>query len=109
MSVREVLLSDLVGRTVLDVDGHKIGRIQELHAEIELRDHGNEYVVREFHVGVFGAFEALAGIRFTRKAMRVFGRFSGYKSYSIPWQLMDLSDPEHPRARKKKSELHLDS
>jgi hypothetical protein len=105
MNSREILLHDLVGRVVRDPDGRAIGRIQELHAEIELHAHGNDYVVREFHVGAFGAFEALAGTRFTRKVMRVLGRFSGYLSYSIPWELMDLSDPEHPRARQKKSDL----
>jgi sporulation protein YlmC with PRC-barrel domain len=105
MTSREILLHDLVGRVVHDSDGRAIGRIQELHAEIELHAHGNEYVVREFHVGVFGAFEALAGTRFTRKAMRLFSGSSGYRTYTIPWELMDLDDPEHPRARTTRSEL----
>jgi hypothetical protein len=107
MSTREILLHDLVGRVVRDADGRTIGRIEELHAEIELHAGGNDYVVREFHIGVFGAFEALAGTRFTGKMMRLFGRFSGYRSYTIPWELMDLGDPEHPRARQKKSEMQL--
>ena len=54
MSRREILLHDLVGRTVRDVDGRSLGRIQELHVEIELRAHGNEYVVRAFRVAIRG-------------------------------------------------------
>ncbi len=105
MSAREILLSDLIGRTVHDADGRAIGRIEELRAEIELHEHGNEYVVCEFHIGAFGAFTAFAGSRFARVAMQRLGRWSGYRTSSIPWELMDLSDPEHPRARRKKSEL----
>jgi sporulation protein YlmC with PRC-barrel domain len=105
MSTREILLNDLVGRTVHDVDGRAVGRIQELHAEIELHEHGNDYVVREFHIGIFGAFEALAGTRFTRMVMHRLSRFSGYRTYSVPWEQMDLSDPERPRATQSKATL----
>lgn len=105
MSRREILLHELVGRVVHDSDGRAIGRIQELHATIELHPHGNDYVVREFHIGFFGAFEALAGTRFTSKAMGLFGRFTGYRTYAIPWEQMDLADPDRPRTRMKKSEL----
>ena len=105
MSAREILLSDLVGRQVHDADGRSIGRIQELYAEIELHDHGNDYVVREFHVGAFGAFEALAGSRFAQQVMARLGRLTGHRALSISWELMDLSDPTRPRATKTLSEL----
>ncbi|MEP6732404.1 MAG: hypothetical protein ABJE10_17290 [bacterium] len=94
MSAREVLLTDLVGRTVHDVNGRRVGRIEELCAGIELHEHGNEYVVRSFHLGAYGMLEAMAGSRFARA---VFGRFIATRSYSIPWESMDLSDVEHPR------------
>ena len=45
MSARTVSLNDLVGRVVHDVEGRRIGRIEELEAEIELEGDGNEYVV----------------------------------------------------------------
>ena len=96
MSAQEIRLHHLVGRTVRDPDGRVVGRIQELCAEIELQEHGNEYVVREFHVGAYGALEALAGYRFARHVARMFGVGRG-EPYVIPWDLMDLSDAENPR------------
>lgn len=100
MSKRTILLSDLVGRKVRDVEGRVIGRIQELHAEIELHEHGNDYVVREFHIGIYGAFEALAGSRFAQRAVQRLGRFVGYRTFSIPWNSMDLTDQERPRVTR---------
>ena len=102
MSRREISLHDLVGRTVRDVDGRSLGRIQELHVEIELRAHGNEYVVRAFRVGRFGVFEALAGSRMAWQALPFMRR----GSYTIPWELMDLSDPLRPRVKQRIAELH---
>jgi len=105
MSRREVRLHHLVGRTVIDVDGRRIGRIEELLAEIELHENGNEYVVREFHIGAFGVLEALAGSRFARRAMRNLGRLTRYRFYAVPWDQMDLSDPDHPRVNRPLREL----
>ena len=93
MSSREIRLHELVGRKVRDANGRSIGHIQELHAEIELHEHGNEYVVVAFHVGRFGMFESLASSRFAWKALRFLRR----RSYTIPWEQMDLSDPRRPR------------
>jgi sporulation protein YlmC with PRC-barrel domain len=105
MSDREIRLHQLVGRTVRDSNGHRIGRLFELEAIIELREHGNEYVVATFHVGSFGAFEWLAGSHFARHALLLLGRFGGHRRYSIPWQSMDLSDPSHPRVTSALREL----
>lgn len=104
MSGREILLHHLIGRTVHDADGCAIGRIQELCAEIELHEHGNEYVVREFHVGAFGVFEALMGSQFARRIAEVL-RLGRSARYTIPWDLMNLDDPEHPRVTVSQSRL----
>jgi hypothetical protein len=105
MTRRQVCLHHLIGRTVRDVDGHRVGRIQELLAEIELHEHGNEYVVREFHIGAFGVLEALAGSRFAQRAMKRLQWLTRYRFYAVPWELMDLSDPEHPRVTRPHGEL----
>lgn len=97
MSAREIRLSDLVGRVVRGADGRRVGRIEELRAEIALDAEGNEYDVVEIHVGAYGALEALAGARFLRAALRRLGRAVGYESRSISWDRLDLSDPKHPR------------
>ena len=95
---REVALHHLIGRTVRDPDGRKVGRIEELRAEIELHDKGNDYVVTEFHVGSFGAIETVAGVQFARQLLHRLGRFAPYNRHPIPWDRLDLTDPRSPRA-----------
>ena len=97
MSARTVSLDDLVGRVVHDVDGRRIGRIEELEAEIELEGDGNEYVVTRFGVGRWGPFDAIASGLFVPQLVRRIARATSYVRYSIPWDWMDLTDPEHPR------------
>lgn len=94
---REVALHHLLGRTVLDPDGRKVGRVEELRAEIELHEHGNDYVVSEFHIGSFGAVESLAGPYFARMLLHRIGHLVPYHGFVIPWNRMDLRDPRHPR------------
>jgi hypothetical protein len=101
----EIALHHLLGRMVRDPDGRKIGRLEELSAEIELHDAGNDYVVTEFHVGSFGALEAIAGTFFARLLLRRLGALAQYRVHRIPWNEMDLSDVRHPRALKRASEL----
>lgn len=95
---REVALHHLLGRTVRDPNGRKVGRIEELRAEIELHARGNDYVVTEFHVGSFGAIESIAGPYFARLLLQRLGRLVPYRRHAIPWHRLDLSDPRHPRA-----------
>jgi hypothetical protein len=95
---REVALHHLLGRTVRDPHGHKVGRIEELRAGIELRDQGNDYVVTEYHVGSFGAIETLVGAHFARQLLRRLGRFAPYERHRIPWHRLDITDPRHPKA-----------
>ena len=55
---RELRINDIVGRMVYDVEGRKVGRIEEMLAVIELEEHGNDYVVVEYHLGAYGLLEA---------------------------------------------------
>jgi hypothetical protein len=105
MKSRELLLSHLLSRVVHDADGRRVGRIEELIATMQLHEHGNDYAVTEFHVGAFGLFEAMAGGRFARHFLQRFGRFAGYRLFRIPWDWMDLTDPEHPRMTRRRAEL----
>jgi hypothetical protein len=108
MTRRQIRVSDLVGRRVYDVEGRSIGRVEEMRAEIELHELGADYVVVEFHVGAFGALEALAGGRFAREFLRMFGRLTRYRRHRVPWAVMDLADPSRPRVRCRASELRAD-
>lgn len=105
MSAREIRVTELVGRRVRDATGRSIGRIEELICEIELRDGGRDYVVREMHVGALAFLEALAGSTLARALLRTIGRGSGYRRYRVPWEAIDLADPEHPRLTVRVEEL----
>jgi len=105
MSGRTVALSDLLGRVVRDADGRKIGRIEELHAEISLEHGASDYVVTHFSVGHFRPFDVIATGNFVQPLVRRVAPATGYHRYEIPWDWMDLSDPAHPRARRREDEL----
>jgi len=95
---REIALHELLGRTVRDPNGRRLGRVEELRAEIELHEEGNDYVVTEFHVGSFGAIESLAGPYFARLLLRRLGRLAPYTSHRIRWDRIDLTDPRNPKS-----------
>ena len=105
MTPRDVRVTDLVGRRVRDSQGRSIGRIEELICEIELRPDGRGYVVKEFHVGALAFLEAMGGSTLLRALHLAVGRGSGYTRYRVPWAMMDLADPEHPRVRVPREQL----
>ena len=105
MSARTVSLDDLVGRAVRDIDGRRIGRIEELEAEIVLERGGNEYVVTRFSVGRWGLFDALATGHFVQQLIRRITRATSYVHYDIAWDLMDFTDLEHPRVKCAERDL----
>jgi hypothetical protein len=83
-----VRVDDLLGRVVRDANGRSVGRIYEMLAE----ERGDELVILEYHLGTAAMLERvglsilrLAGVSHTRDPLKV------------PWNRMDLRDPEHPR------------
>jgi hypothetical protein len=80
----------LLGKMVRDPQGAKVGRIFSVHAEID----GEDCIVREYLLGKLALLERL-GIPHpeSRKPLRV------------PWDLLDLGDPERPRLRCSVDEL----
>ena len=100
LTVREARVEELVGRKVCDVEGRKVGRIEELIAE----QHGTELVVVEVHVGPGALLERVIDlttiIPFSGTLQRELRHLR-----RIPWELLDLSDPEHPVTRVRKEEL----
>ena len=90
MKTGNVHLEQLLGKLVRDPDGAKVGRILSVHAEIE----GSECVVREYDLGAAALLENL-GIKILRVARGLFQT----EPLRVPWDLLDLSDPDHPRLR----------
>lgn len=92
----------LVGRKVVDANGEELGRIEEIVAE----NIDGEFVAVEFHVGRFGLAERFSIYHFGAWLFRRLGAHGvSPKGHQIPWQKLDLSDPEHPRTTCAKDEL----
>ena len=89
MSARKIHFELLLGRKVRDPEGVSVGRIFSAHAELD----GKDCVIREFLLGP-GALLTRFGIPFRRWA-----------PVRVPWDLLDIADPEHPRLRCSAAEL----
>lgn len=97
---QEVYLETLVGKHVLDVTGERAGRLEEVIAA----EQDGEFVVVEYHIGPSALLERFAAVR---EALWLKGAISKQlrKGYRVPWQQMNLSDPEQPRLRCTCAEL----
>lgn len=96
----EIRLELLIGRKVHDVNGEKVGRIEEIRGEKREKD----CLVESYLVGASALIERLAAWKLVRPISGVLPR-SVYSMYRIPWAEMDLSDPHHPRIRIAKDKL----
>jgi len=98
----EVKVELLLGRKVRDADGVRVGRIEEILADRE----GDELLVTEYHVGGAAVFERLSIFHVGAGLLRYLGgRAQSAKPHRIPWDKMDLSDPEKPRLTCRIAEL----
>ena len=104
MSRTEVALHEVIGLAVRD-DRGVVGRIEELCAEVELHEHGRDYVVSVYRVGRYGALHALAGPRVMQALLRLLGGAIGYRRYEIGWEQLDLTDIRRPRLTVPRSAL----
>jgi sporulation protein YlmC with PRC-barrel domain len=94
----EINVELLIGRRVYDANGKKIGRIEEVLAV----EKGDELVVSEYHVGTYGLFERLSAYHFGVGLLRLLGARAHVKDPErIPWQELDLSDPDRPVWRRR--------
>jgi sporulation protein YlmC with PRC-barrel domain len=86
----------LLGRKVLDPEGRRVGRILAVRAEPA----GEDCVVREYLLGTAALLTRL-GI----SAGRLLGLPAHREPIRVPWDLMDLKDPEKPRLTCSLEEL----
>lgn len=93
MASTEVHVELLLGRSVRDVDGQNIGRIEELHVDVV----DGESVVTEFHIGSAAMIERIAG--FVRQLPFFRGLPNMRSEYRVRWQDLDISNPGEPRLR----------
>lgn len=92
MVEREVHLEHLLGRHVFDSEGKSVGRVEEVIAEQE----GDEWVVREYLVGRNALLHRLSVRDLGRALLGFFGAKEN-AGYRVPWDKLDLTDPQKPR------------
>lgn len=99
MRYHEAHVERMLGRQVRDADGHEIGRLEDLRADIV----DGEWVVVEFHLGSGAFVERIAGFIRQLPFFRPLPRTGSV--LRVPWQLFDLSDPNDLRIRVRLREL----
>jgi hypothetical protein len=87
----------------VDAAGEVIGRLEEAIAEVCVDGTGSRHVVREFHVGKFAVLERLGAGLLGRELLRLLG--GRHEGYVVPWEQMDLSEPERLRVTVPAREL----
>ena len=91
MLKQEIKVELILGKRVRAMNGKSIGHLEEIRAELKQ----GECFVQEYHVGSYAAFERLAALTIGRAILHLFGAKS--EGYRVPWDKLDLSDPEKPR------------
>ena len=99
MEYIEAHVEHLLGRRVVDVDGQRIGRLEEMLAEVV----DGETVVTEFHVGGAAVVERLAAFI----TQLPFFRYIPFArtGYCVRWEDFDLSNPRALRLTLRRAEL----
>ncbi|MDB4908999.1 MAG: PRC-barrel protein [Gemmatimonadetes bacterium] len=102
--MREVRVHLLIGARVRDANGVVVGRIEELCAEIvpPTADAPAHYAVTQFQLGPDSLLERVLGAQFARGVRAM---FHATAARAIPWEWMDLRDPNNPVVTKRLSEL----
>jgi sporulation protein YlmC with PRC-barrel domain len=96
---REVHIELLIQCCVVDQKGEKIGRITDICCEKK----GGEWVVVEYLAA--GAVKLFSARGLALWLIHLFGGHHFVHGLRIPWEQLDLSDPDHPRLRCRRDEL----
>ncbi|MBW4635125.1 MAG: hypothetical protein KME30_25475 [Iphinoe sp. HA4291-MV1] len=103
MANHEIHLELLLDKQVLDSTGKAIGRIEEVRAQKQ----GDEWVVQEYLIGYPAILERLSAWTIGLFILHLFGARKMHSGYSIPWDKLDLTDPEKPRLLCHLDELKI--
>jgi sporulation protein YlmC with PRC-barrel domain len=91
----------LVGTKVRDLDGRKVGRIEEIRVERQ----EEALLVESYLIGASALIERLSARTLVRPIRRLLRARHIYSVYKVPWQDMDLTDPKRPVVRIAKRDL----
>jgi sporulation protein YlmC with PRC-barrel domain len=101
MAKQQVNLELLIGKRVRARNGKSIGHLEEIRAELSK----GECFVEEYLVGAYAAFERLASLSIGRPILRLLGATRKHRGYRVPWNKLDLTEPERPRLLCEVEEL----
>lgn len=101
MTTREIHLELLLGRQVLDSTGKAIGRIEEICAEQQ----GEEWIIKEYLIGYAAILERLSAWNIGMAILHLLGAHKIHGGYKVPWNKLDLTDPQKPRLHCSLDEL----
>jgi sporulation protein YlmC with PRC-barrel domain len=101
MKTRRIHVEHLLGRSVHDAAGRRVGRIEEIKAEQNSRG----CMVTEFVLGEGGLWQRLSFQGIGPLFVRSLAGKSRTRANTIPWQQMDLSNPRRPKLRCREDEL----
>lgn len=93
MANREIHLELLLGKRVLDSTGKAVGRIEEVRAQQQ----GNEWVIQEYLIGSAALLERLSAWTLGLGILRLLGARKLHSGYRVPWDKLDLTNPDRPR------------
>ncbi len=99
--MREIELELLIGRTVSDPEGEDVGRIEEIRCERRDAD----CLVEAYYVGTSGLIQRLNAWKLVRPIRHLIKGSRFYQLYEIPWNELDLSDPERPLSKLPKKDI----
>jgi sporulation protein YlmC with PRC-barrel domain len=100
MRRQELHLELLLGKQVFALNGKPIGRLEEVRAELNNRGH---CFVSEFLIGSYAVLERLSVWRIGRAILHTLHvRNNGYR---VPWDQLDLSDPQRPQLKCELDDL----
>lgn len=91
----ELHLELLIGKCVLDSTGQPVGRIEEIRAAQQ----GDDWVIQEYLIGTAAVLERLSAWTLGIRILHLLGAHKIYEGYRVPWDKLELSDPQHPRLR----------
>ncbi|SRR5258705_14019651 len=101
MAKREIHIERLLGKRVFALNGRAIGRLEEIRAEV-IKD---QCYVKEFLLGSYAMFERLSALSIGRAVLTLFNRRKDQHGYRVPWDQLDLSNPDQPLLRCSVTEL----
>ena len=97
----EIHLELLLGKAVSDSTGKAIGRIEEVRASKQ----GEEWIVQEYLIGYAAVLERLSAWTVGLGILHLLGAHKIHGGYTIPWDKLDLTNPNQPRLRCSLDEL----